>query len=301
MKIDSSKKVSIVMLTYNHSKFIAQAIESVLSQETNFSYEILIGEDESQDGTRGICQKYADRYPDKIKLFLRKRAEVRLIFGKPNGSYNWFETLNAATGKYIAYLEGDDYWVTKDKLQKQIDFLESNPEYSGSCHKSIVLDEDTQVFKDYRSEIKSILNVKDVVSIDAPFHPSSFVFKREFVFPLPSWLINMSSGDMALFQIVAHHGPIKGFSDVVSCYRKHAGGITSSKYDNRLKFIFLNRVMMLTFYNEYTKGAYEADIKKMLNYYMSFVYANSSLLGMKGYLTIGKLLLVDIIRKILKR
>ena len=76
-------KVSVSILTYNHEKYISHAIESVLKQETDFEYEIILGEDESQDGTREICIEYARRYPDRIHLFLRSRKEVTYIIGIP--------------------------------------------------------------------------------------------------------------------------------------------------------------------------------------------------------------------------
>ncbi len=109
------------MITYNHEKYIAQAIESALMQKTNFDYEIVIGEDCSTDGTREIVKYYAEKYPEKI----------RAIFNEKNLGMipNFINTLNKCRGKYIAMLEGDDYWTDPYKLQKQVDFLESHPDY----------------------------------------------------------------------------------------------------------------------------------------------------------------------------
>lgn len=114
-------KVSICMITYNHGKFIAQAIESVLMQKTNFDYEIVIGEDCSTDNTREIVVSYAKKYPNKVKSILNEKN----IGPIPN----FVKTLNMCRGKYIAMLEGDDYWTDPYKLQKQVNFLEGNPEY----------------------------------------------------------------------------------------------------------------------------------------------------------------------------
>lgn len=122
--------VSIIVLTYQHADYIKKAIESILMQQVNFRYEVLIGEDDSNDGTREICKDYAQRYPDKIRLFLRDRKDVVFVDGKPTGRFNFIETLEEAKGKYVAMCDGDDYWIDPLKLQKQVDFLEANPTYS---------------------------------------------------------------------------------------------------------------------------------------------------------------------------
>ena len=115
-------KVSIIMLVYNHEKYIAEAIESVINQKTDFDFELLIGEDCSTDNSRRIIEKYEKKYPNIIKV---------KYWGKNIGmNGNGFYLLKNATGKYIAALDGDDYYTDEYKLQKQFNFLEKNPEYS---------------------------------------------------------------------------------------------------------------------------------------------------------------------------
>jgi glycosyltransferase involved in cell wall biosynthesis len=121
--------VSICIVTYQHVDFIAQCLDSVLMQKTNFSYEIILGEDESTDGTREICIDYAKKYPDKIRLFLHSRENNIKINNTPTGRFNFLYGLSQARGKYIALCEGDDYWIDSEKLQKQVDFLEKNRDY----------------------------------------------------------------------------------------------------------------------------------------------------------------------------
>jgi glycosyltransferase involved in cell wall biosynthesis len=113
--------VSLLLLTYNHSEFIAQAINSILEQKVNFDYEILIGDDCSSDGTCEIVDSYAKKYPNLIKT-IRSEQNVGAL-------RNEKRLMEASQGKYIAFLEGDDYWVDQFKLQKQVDFLEANPDY----------------------------------------------------------------------------------------------------------------------------------------------------------------------------
>ncbi|MGI9517093.1 MAG: glycosyltransferase family 2 protein, partial [Pirellulaceae bacterium] len=108
--------VSVCMITYNHAPYIARALDSVICQETSFPFEICLGEDESSDGTREICEEYARRYPDLIRMFCRSRNDVIYVDGHATGRFNLLETLKSCRGKYIALLEGDDYWCHPQKL-----------------------------------------------------------------------------------------------------------------------------------------------------------------------------------------
>lgn len=119
--------VSIVCITYNHEPYLRDALEGFLFQKTTFPFEIILAEDCSTDGTRAICEEYAAKYPDKINYIYRDH----------NVGYNEneYEAMCAAKGKYIAYCEGDDYWTDPNKLQKQVDFLESHPEYAVCWHR----------------------------------------------------------------------------------------------------------------------------------------------------------------------
>jgi glycosyltransferase involved in cell wall biosynthesis len=112
--------VSVTMITYNHAPFIVQAIEGVLQQKTNFPFELVIGEDCSTDGTREIVFKYQKKYPDIIRMITSDNN-----VGMTN---NGIRTMKACRGKYLAFCEGDDYWQSLHKLQKQADYLESHPE-----------------------------------------------------------------------------------------------------------------------------------------------------------------------------
>jgi len=112
--------VSVLIITYNQQHYISQCIESVLEQESDFPFEIIIGEDFGSDNTRNICIAYQQKYPDIIKLILHES----------NGGVvnNWLTCIQSARGKYIAQCAGDDYWHNPDKLQLQFDYMESNPD-----------------------------------------------------------------------------------------------------------------------------------------------------------------------------
>ena len=130
--------LSVVTITYNHAPYIAKCIESVLMQQVNFPMEFIIAEDCSTDGTRAICEEYAKKYPDLI----------RLITSETNVGVNPNElrAMKAVKGKYIAYCEGDDYWTDPLKLQKQVDFLESHSDYSVCFHRCQHWNEDTNSY-----------------------------------------------------------------------------------------------------------------------------------------------------------
>jgi glycosyltransferase involved in cell wall biosynthesis len=113
--------LSVCLITYNHANFIEQAIESVFMQSVNFSWELIIADDFSTDGTREIVTKYKEKYPDFIRLILQEKNVG------PVKNFN--DLLNAPQSKYIAYFEGDDYWIDSLKLQKQVDYMESHPDY----------------------------------------------------------------------------------------------------------------------------------------------------------------------------
>ena len=114
--------LSVSMITYNHEKYLEKAIDSILEQQTNFEYEIVIGDDHSTDNTIDIIKQYVAKYPDKIRPIYRKENVGVKV--------NFSDTIFRCQGKYVAILEGDDYWTDSLKLQKQVDFLESHPTYS---------------------------------------------------------------------------------------------------------------------------------------------------------------------------
>lgn len=113
--------VDVVMTTYNQEKYIAKAIESVMSQKTDFSFRLIIGEDASTDNTLLICRSYANLYPEKI-LLIENNCNLGLI-------QNYLTCFSKCESEFVAILEGDDYWTSVDKLQRQVNFLRSNDDF----------------------------------------------------------------------------------------------------------------------------------------------------------------------------
>lgn len=136
-----SPALSVIVITYQHINYIKDAIEGVLMQKTDFPFEIIIGDDDSTDGTREVCIEYAKKYPDKIRLFLHKRENNIKILGKFCLIFQYIYNCFQLRGKYITGVSGDDYWTDPTKLQKQYDFLKNHPDFTMCYHKWIIINE----------------------------------------------------------------------------------------------------------------------------------------------------------------
>jgi glycosyltransferase involved in cell wall biosynthesis len=216
--------VSVHMITYNHEEYIAQAIDGVLMQKADFRYELVIGEDCSTDSTRDICEKYANRNPEIIRL-LPSESNLGMM-------QNAFRTTEACNGKYIALCEGDDYWTDIDKLQKQVDFMEENPEYSltfgnaeildltGGYHKSGLYIKETEA----RTYLPS-----EIITLGLP--TLTMVFRNYL--DIPDWFARVKSGDLFLRLLLSLKGKFYYHGEVFGVHRKHHLGIsrTSNKLD----------------------------------------------------------------------
>ncbi|MDF3130403.1 glycosyltransferase [Kiritimatiellaeota bacterium B1221] len=227
--------VSVCIITYNQVSYIRECIESVLMQKTDFLTEIVIGEDDSSDGTREICQEYAEKFPEKIRLFLRDRKDVQYINNTPTGRYNSMETRRACRGKYIAYCEGDDYWTDPHKLQKQFDYLEDNTDCAvcgtfvkvlGSTkgEESTLYDED--VCLDYLHE--------DFVREGAILQTCSIMVRVSDIPEFPEWTNRVIWGDWCLFLLVTRHGKKAHIlPEECAVYRMHGKGTYSGATERK--------------------------------------------------------------------
>lgn len=208
-------KVSISILTYNQVDYIKKAIDSALAQEVDFAYEIVIGDDYSTDGTRQILQEYKQKYPNLITLNLQEEHDEDGIAGRVNNVTN----INSARGEYIAFLDGDDFWISKDKLQKQVDFMDQNPGYSICCSDALVIHEETDERFMQSDKIPSMqgsgdFDYKDVVKEDFEVITSSTFFRRKYITPIPDWFGDVYLGDLFLQLMALQYGPGRYFKDL---------------------------------------------------------------------------------------
>jgi glycosyltransferase involved in cell wall biosynthesis len=219
--------VSVCIITYQHVNYIKECLDGVLMQETLFPFEIIIGEDESTDGTREVCQKYAEKYPGKIFLFLRSRKDVIYVNGSPNGRYNFIECIKSAKGKYIAICEGDDYWTDPYKLQKQVDFLETHHKYVGCFHNTEERfeDDDNKASFLYCS-FPSARDISFIDLSDVNLIPTcSVMFRNRLFGEFPNWYSKLSMGDWPLHLLNAQFGNFWYMPKVMGVHRLHEKGI----------------------------------------------------------------------------
>jgi glycosyltransferase involved in cell wall biosynthesis len=213
--------VSVCVVTYNHAPYIEECLDSILNQQTDFPFEIIIGEDNSTDGTREICKRYAENHPDKIRLFLRRPDQKIPVNGKKTFHFNFYEGLKAARGEFIALCDGDDYWLLKDKLTRQVQVL------SNDSSLAICISGWNSEVKSYSTEQKVV--VHRVVKKSGEFektlgHTSSILFKKS-CFSIKPYLYKMVVGDRHLVNIIMDFGDCAVLKPALSYYRRHDGGI----------------------------------------------------------------------------
>lgn len=266
--------VSVLCITYNHERYIRQCLDGMLMQRTLFPFEILIHDDASTDRTPDIIRDYEDKYPDIIKPIYQienqysKGVNITLEIQFPH-----------AKGKYIALCEGDDYWIDPLKLQKQVDFLENNPDYSMFFHNAIEHFEHKNIKDRLFSNVKNadysgveiykrwIIPTASVVLhrsvIEADLYQAA-IKNKKFMF-----------GDILIFLTAANLGRVRGSSDVMSVYRKHEGGVAYNPLNiSRLSFFLEHHQEIGNHFGE--------EYKKCLNYMTSKIYLRFFFLYMKG-------------------
>lgn len=240
----TSPLVSICCLAYNHEPYIRQCIEGFLMQKTTFSFEVLIHDDASTDKTAEIIREYELMYPGIIKpIYQIENQHSKGI--KVSATYNF----PRAIGKYIAMCEGDDYWIDPLKLQKQINFLEANSNYSMCFHNSLIYNHeklrDSHLFNTYR--LPQNVSYKEV--IDSWIVPTaSMMFIKECVNNLPSWAKSpkVLSGDLVLILLSIKHGQIGYIDEIMSVYRRNFDG-TSATAQYKKKFDLLTKQQIYLF------------------------------------------------------
>ncbi|MFC1881321.1 glycosyltransferase family 2 protein [Thermodesulfobacteriota bacterium] len=232
-------KVSVCITTYNHEQFIAQALDSVLMQKTDFDFEILIGEDDSEDRTREIVKEYKRQHPDKIQLFLNDSDNIIYINGRRTGRWNFINNLKNAKGVYIALLDGDDCWTDPNKLQAQVDLLEDNPElaicihnvkvsYMNGSNKSHPYYTPDASGANMRQKPASISSIEDLIAGNFIQTPS-VVYRAHLFDNFPEWFYKVDRADWPLHILNARHGKIGYIDKMMANYHVHDGGIYSGK------------------------------------------------------------------------
>jgi glycosyltransferase involved in cell wall biosynthesis len=250
--------VAIWMLSYNHEKYIAQAIEGVLMQQTSFSYKIYLGEDCSKDNTRNICIEYANKYPDKISLYLNEKNDIK------KNSRTIYSACFTSGAKYIAMIEGDDYWTDPLKLQKQIDALEANPNCSICFHAvNVVYSDGSQPPVVSGEKQKQITTFEDLTFCNY-INTVSSVYRNNLIKSIPAWFDEHPAGDWSLFLTMAQFGDVYYIDEPMAVYRINS----SSSWANQQVIARLQKmILMLDIFEKNFDSKYIPYFRKSKSYY----------------------------------
>jgi glycosyltransferase involved in cell wall biosynthesis len=249
-------KVSVLMITYNQEEYIAQALDSVLMQEVDFDYEIVIGEDFSTDGTRGIVLDYQRRHPEKIRLLL---AEKNLGMIR-----NLVQTYDACEGEYVAILEGDDYWTSSAKLQKQAKFLDENRGTALCFHTTnCFYDDGSAPSYLFPAEQKEFSTIEDLLEKNY-IQTCSVMFRNRLFGKFPDWFFASVLGDYPLHLLNAGHGGIGYINEVMAAYRIHSAGVWSMQMEKNFVKNVLAGIEMYSNLDTYFHKQYHSIIKRKL-------------------------------------
>ena len=250
-------KLTIVTTTYNHEKFIEEALNGFVNQKTTFPFQVLISDDCSTDNTAKIIRKYQKKYPNIIKPIFRKKNLGPME--------NFIETLNEVHTTYVALCDGDDYWTDENKLQKQVDFLDKNKNYTICFHQTEIFYEADKNKKElcYPKNVKDTTDFNDLIK-ECYIPANSVVYRWQFLksnsfkkkFPQ-----NIVPGDYYVHLLHASNGKIKFINEPMSKYRKHEGGMwwTATDETQKSKFYLKYGIKYINFFEALEK---EFKLKK---------------------------------------
>lgn len=222
-RVPNDVLVSVCVQTYQHAPFIRECLDGILMQKTDFGVEVLLGEDASTDGTREICLEYAEKYPQAIRLFLHSRENNIVKHGAPSSTFNLLYNLFSARGKYIAFCEGDDYWIDKNKLKRQVAILDEDSDIGLSFHRVRI---DREEGKSLSPLLPGEVPFRGMVKERLAYTPS-MVFRNDRFREIPNWMVDIPYLDYA-FSLLATEDRKAGFlPQPMAVYRVHSSGMSS--------------------------------------------------------------------------
>lgn len=277
--------VSVIVPTYNHSNYIKNCLNSILSQDIHFKMEVIIGDDCSTDDNQKVIEEVTSANKNSNIL-------IKLLFHQENlsqgenlpGKLNFLECLKEASGKYLIICEGDDFWTDNCKLRKQVEFLEQNPSSSLVHHPVNYVDSQNKILHQKKSFNPKIGSTSDLARHNGIITCSALF--RASMLSLPDWFKNVLTGDWAIWLLLSEQGKIHSLDDNMASYRIHPEGIWS-KIDFRKG---LNkRIKMVRELDAYFNNRYHNDFEENIRYlyYQALVNAkhnNEKFLTLKYFL-----------------
>jgi glycosyltransferase involved in cell wall biosynthesis len=259
----NNPKVSVCMITYGHEKFIREAIEGVLMQECDFQVELVIANDCSPDKSDAIIQDVLKNHPRASWIsYIKHEKNIGMM-------PNFIFAMKQCEGEYIALCEGDDYWTDPLKLQKQVDFLEGNPDFSFSFHDCEILNQisNTKTLRIGNRKIDEEPDLKSII-IENNIPTASLLFVNIDWNAIPNWIFEIEKGDYGLVILLGEKGNGKYMPEPMSVYRIHEGGVWSSK---SMEYFHEQNLLFYNFLLSYFK---DRKIKKVVKMKINIFEAN---------------------------
>lgn len=253
----SLPKVTVCIITYNHVRFIRQCIESVVSQKYDGRIEVIIANNSSTDGTTEICEELAKAHSELIIHLITDRSSPVMINGQATGQANVKEAISIATGKYIALVEGDDYWLTDYKLKKQVEHLEANSNCTVACSDVLLVDDNGVNLGNAEKTNDEDLSIIDLAGANF-IYTASVMYRADHIKQAilhPTFKV-IPAGDYFLHFFSAASGMIHVFAERLAAYRIHSGGTWAGKSNSRQ---LLNLLLSLSYLIRLLDGNKEAE------------------------------------------
>ena len=266
-RVPEKPLVTVCVQTYQQAQYIEKCLDGILMQKVSFDYEVLLGEDASDDGTRETCIAYAQQHPEKIKLILHRRENNIKIRNSPSGRFNFIYNILSAKGKYIALCEGDDYWIDPLKLQKQVTFMEANLDFVMCYSAAQIQDHKGNIIDDPIVHPHSeVTTLTDLAQIGNFIHTPSVLFRAAGL-SLPRFLIDSPLGDYPLYVLLAQTGLLMRLPDVTTVYRHGTGNWSrQSSADRHMKTAIVNRLLYTYFKNIGEAHRVDAFLQRVLGF-----------------------------------
>ena len=278
--------VSVCMITYNHEKYIAEALDSIFAQDYQGPLEVVIGEDASTDETRKVAESYVQKYPGRVKVLPSDKR-----YGM---TQNFFRTIYACTGRYVAILEGDDYWADKSKLTKQVEALERNPQYVYCFSDAVKIDPSGKYLDDVIVNFgRPHLEAADIIGGFWTPTLTTIIRRQEFfdvvaVLEKDSNVLNL---DWVTFSLLSEKGLVGYVKTEPSAYRQHAGGVYSKKtIEYKLNTSLESHRYLHAILKPENRRYLDSTIKRLYNNYLYGLLENKAYL--KFFVTELKLCMI---------
>lgn len=243
--------VTVRVITYNHGEYIKACLDSIITQQTSFKFQIMLIDDESSDGTREICKEYAQKHPELIRLFLNSRANNIQINGKPTGLFNSVYLNFQINTKYLAIIEADDYWTDTACLQKKVDILETNETCSFCFSNGLRYNEESQqIASNPMIRLKSSGVVKKDQLMDLNIPTASLVFRNSIEDIFHPETLTIPNGDILLRAKLAQMGDGYFIKELGPIYRRvHNSGMYSALgFDQKFEMMISTRKTIISLF-----------------------------------------------------